>query len=464
MVAYSAYFDESKDRDRGVLAIAGYVAPTAEWDALSKPLQVVLDTAPRPLKEFKAADCTSGHGEFETWTRRERSALRGSLISTLVNNGRVIGIGAAALIDYSMADTKKRRTQLERAAYLWCLAFVMQDVLSVVRTRLEQDSLQVVFDEERHMQHRIGKMFEVARELFAKDWQGMVPDLQFGQSHNLLPLQAADLFVYETFRAAVNHKAGLPRKPRQPLRRLLRGAVHAAKYFNLRDYLVRPAGGWSGIQQKFLFDSRPLHRGRPRIVEPSRQVILERVYAKPQVFYRTQPGSGFKDIEPISPGEVISTRDECASATANSIVDFFLSAEGVISGMQSVDSGYGSLIELECAEGVFLQRGDEKVEIRTVLLVTDLAKSEVAFELEAKPRRSGVTYGRGSQDNANMTLAIFEEPYPRSLALVVRSEGQLAIEKIPVDPKRHLRPATGDTMGRLFPPGSARLSDDDPAS
>jgi hypothetical protein len=265
VVAFSAYFDESKSRERGILAVAGYLAPTEQWDQEFTPAwNLVLENAPHRISEFKAADCNSGKGEFAAWTKRERISFRGLLVSALVNRAPAIGIGAAAAIDYASADTRRDKIKLERAAYLWCVTFMVKHVLSVVKDQLGEDRVHILWDDEKHMKPKIIKMFGAARRQFAVEWENKVRDVDFAPSDEVLPLQAADLLAFETFKAMANRLAGFPRKPRKTLRRLLSGSTHVAHYFSLSDWL-NPASitDSSGvITLKTLYDSRPLHRRR----------------------------------------------------------------------------------------------------------------------------------------------------------------------------------------------------------
>lgn len=267
VVAFAAYFDESKSRNAGILTIAGYLASVESWDSHFVPRwDSVIAGAPQPISEFKASDCRNERGEFKGWTCQERDGLTADLVSTIIDEPRhqIMGIGASVIVDYGHIRSTVLKKKLERFAYLWCVALAVRIALVFVKRHIGNDHVQIVFDEEKHMKHRITSIFDLAREQFAGGWAGHIRDPHFAPSHEVAPLQAADLLAFETFTAMVHMTTKSRRTPSKALVRLLEGRYHLAQYFDVQDlfaYRRRFEAGELAADEGFefstLYDSRP---------------------------------------------------------------------------------------------------------------------------------------------------------------------------------------------------------------
>lgn len=266
VAVFAAYLDESVSRQRGIFALAGYVGRVEAFDQwLSPKWEFVRANAPHPVKEFKASACNGGFGEFKNWTPQQRVSFRGLLVSVISNSRPLFGVGAAVRADWNGASTDLLRKKLYRAAYLTCFTLVMSDVLKLVRHQLGPDGhFQLICDEEKHMENKAKEMYKTLKELWTADQEDQIRTPHFLPSHKFPPLQAADLFAFETLRAMANRLENFPRKPRQTLRRLLKGGVHVAQYTDMAAWLRKD---WprvsddpvSDVRFPLLFDSRPLH-------------------------------------------------------------------------------------------------------------------------------------------------------------------------------------------------------------
>lgn len=238
VVALAAYFDESRnfrernEHDYGIVAVAGYMAPVEMWDESFTPAwRRVLDAAPHPIREFKAADCRHGKGEFAKWSRSDRNDLTRDLVSVIGDPAHaLVGFGAAVLMQEVVFTSRMKQRDRERTAYYWCTSRILGDAITRSEQFLGEDHLQCVFDEEKDLGAQAQEGFEVIRDQFPHI-RTRVRRPHFAHSHELPPLQAADLLAYETYKELRNRKDD--RAPSKALARLVAGRPHQAYYMPL---------------------------------------------------------------------------------------------------------------------------------------------------------------------------------------------------------------------------------------
>jgi hypothetical protein len=253
VTALAAYFDASRNYEGdaskqietpSIIAVAGYIAPVDLWDKEFTPawweaLGRANRAAPHPVREFKASNCRQGTGEFKGWSEEARHVLTVDLVSEIVKPaGRLMGLGAAMWFDpkYIASEARARKWRKWRDfSYCWCLAMVALDAMRVAEAHVGEDHLQIVFDEEKDYTGRAQATFETVRSLFEPTFGQRVRPLQFARSHELPPLQAADLLAYETYKELKSRTEAPPRKPSGALRRLVEEQVHVAHYYNAHE-------------------------------------------------------------------------------------------------------------------------------------------------------------------------------------------------------------------------------------
>ncbi len=244
VVAVAAYFDESQRLERepgdtrpGLVAVAGYVGTVGTWDDHFSPAwRATIESAPHPIREFKAADCRHGTGEFRPpWTKDERRELTEALVSLVVDAGpaRLIGLGAVTLLDFSTVPPDDRAA-LCRFGYLWSLAMASADAVRFAANMLGEDRLQLVFDEADEPGKAL-QSFMTMREIVAPALADRIRPPHFGPSHEIEPLQAADLLAYETYKEMENRLTLPLREPSRALTRLVAGPMHMGRYWSFAD-------------------------------------------------------------------------------------------------------------------------------------------------------------------------------------------------------------------------------------
>ena len=242
VAALAAYFDESRRLDRQpgdnrprIIAIAGYLSPVSLWDeSLAPKWAKVLADAPHKIREFKAADCRHGTGEFASpWTSDERRELTTALVSILTDpEEALIGVGGATLLDFDRVPEDDHEN-LAAFGWLWAFMIVVGTLMKAVSSQEHYPtSIQPVFDEEDDLEDRAHKSFRKAREFFGASLGPRIKSPLFRPSHEIEALQAADLLAYETYKELENRLETPPRKPSIALERLVAGQPHIARYYD----------------------------------------------------------------------------------------------------------------------------------------------------------------------------------------------------------------------------------------
>jgi len=262
MVALTCYFDESFDEQ--VHVVAGYVASDDYWDGVFTPAwRKVIDDSPHPIAEFSAGDCFHGQKEFargKGWTRTEREDLRDELISHIIDPPGLVGIATAFCIpgkaDPGDRRSPKYRRQVLTAGYGISLGTCFLNLLPIVTRHSEITKIRTVVDKRCKFSEAVAKNWEFALRTIPPDLASKITTPATDDSKKCLPLQAADLLAFETFREVWGRCANRPVSA--PLERLLAGAAHGAyciSYPSLEAYV-----NWLHDRSKSSAYSKVLYR------------------------------------------------------------------------------------------------------------------------------------------------------------------------------------------------------------
>lgn len=231
VTALVGYFDDSKSGD-GIVVVAGYVGHLDTWDEIFAPAwQKVLDSAPHKLSEFKTSDCRQGFGEFKPpWTRPERDDLTKKVVGVITDvcpQETVIGMANAVIVPTS--DDAEWRKAAEDFAFEMCMRLTILDALEIAGRFLGvEGEVQLVFDNQPGFVERTFRHFEGVVTTLGPKLACRVGFPLFRDSKELLPLQAADLIAYETYKE-IKSRAETPRRAEsKALVRLLEGRYHRA--------------------------------------------------------------------------------------------------------------------------------------------------------------------------------------------------------------------------------------------
>ncbi|MEX2109068.1 MAG: DUF3800 domain-containing protein [Gemmatimonadaceae bacterium] len=231
------YFDDSRhkyedSRFGSIFVIAGYVASDEVWERHFIPKwTAVLRDAPHPITEFKTSDCRQRKGEFAKWTRDECDTLTKALIGVITDDcppKSMHGIATAV----ELPDVQGYEEYgFFNAVGMSCL------LATAVCAHHAGDgaTMQFVFDRQPTRQQRMEEEFqdalERARDLSNRRGFDTVPNsdrISFGDSRVAVPLQAADLLAYETYKEIKGRHKVNSRPISRALERLVEGQTHFA--------------------------------------------------------------------------------------------------------------------------------------------------------------------------------------------------------------------------------------------
>jgi hypothetical protein len=235
------YFDDS--RNANILTIAGYVAAAEHWDNTFVPEWTRFrddPSWPSRMSEYKASDCRCGHSEFKSWQYAERDRCTRRAVQTIgaaFPRGEIVGIGIGVEMPPEWKDQPLER-QFLSLAYLLCFGIIIRNVLQVrtLQGIEPKGDVRFVFDKQRKLEGVAREMFSEAIGLGGVEAQGL-QDPSFEHSHDVMPLQAADLFAYETFKEIKNRRDEPTRAPSRALCALLESQHHMG--FRVRADTIR---------------------------------------------------------------------------------------------------------------------------------------------------------------------------------------------------------------------------------
>lgn len=224
VLVVSCYFDDS--RGDGVHAIAGYVGRADLWDGeFVDRWCEALSSGPRPISEYKTSHNRHLAGEFNGWTRDQANEVALNCLHVVGGlEPRVFGVGAAI---YLPADEHSSPPLvLEQVALRIAFMEILAVVLNLAQSIGAEHTVQCVCDEQPGLQGLLQDTFAKAREFAMRDAPCRISHLQFEDSKEVLPLQAADILAYETRKDVLN-RMEQPQRPRsRALRYLVRSQPH----------------------------------------------------------------------------------------------------------------------------------------------------------------------------------------------------------------------------------------------
>lgn len=240
MVALSCYLDDSKNENEGIFVLAGYMGTSDEWDGRFAPAwKRLINEAPHPITEFRASSCRHGTGEFKSengWTKQERKNLTIRAVDAIAEQ-HIIGVGVGVIgasvsevVPGAEVSAPGQEFDLPLYVHSIALSSLLISIMQLTRF-LGGDKARIVCDSQ---EGKVGKLSEV----FAQA-QSMYPILDrhtncpvFEHSHEVLPLQAADLLAYETYKELKSRRENPPRDASKALDRMVRSRPHFAHYLD----------------------------------------------------------------------------------------------------------------------------------------------------------------------------------------------------------------------------------------
>jgi len=229
-----AYVDDSFDREFGLYVLSAYIGDADIFDtALSPAWREVIKNAPHPLKEWHSTNHANASEEFSNkvgWNNNERKQIITDIVSVITDDMPKDKLfGCASIVTFPGRISDDEFEFYEEAGFTCNLLEIIQQIFSTARLLLEpEETVQVVLDEKPKVKGLVDRYFYKTLEKIDKSIAARIHYPMFRHSHELEPLQAADLLAYETFKEAKSRV--YERRPvRIPLRRIVAAHAHQAR-------------------------------------------------------------------------------------------------------------------------------------------------------------------------------------------------------------------------------------------
>ena len=198
--------------------MAGFVSTKLLWDAFRREWARAL------RKEHVAivhmADLENRRGEFEGWTRERSEAFRGTLFD-IIHRRTLAPIGSALV----NADWERVMPAHIKAgfggSYGWCAEDCAYQAVKWAKRTGTLGKFRYIFEKGTIGHGQIGRIF--AEYAADSRWEALRIGGYSFEEKKLLPLQAADLMAYETYKQMCNQVITWKRPMRRSLALLLAG-------------------------------------------------------------------------------------------------------------------------------------------------------------------------------------------------------------------------------------------------
>jgi hypothetical protein len=209
---YNVFMDESGTHDGSpVVAVAGLISTFERWIDLEREWARILMAYHVPV--FHMSDFEAGRGVFRGWPPDRRRQFLGRLITTIVDN-TIAGFGCAMMMEqYERCVPEDVRLALKHP-YYFCLHNCLRTLL-VFHDEITgsfQHRFRFLFDRKPTYEGIAAQTYYNVRERL--DSPGILGDMTFGNKQEYIPLQAADLLVYEVAKHCLNWYT-VPRRPKR---------------------------------------------------------------------------------------------------------------------------------------------------------------------------------------------------------------------------------------------------------
>lgn len=195
-----AYFDESGiHAGAKATSISGFIASTEVWKNIECEWKEQLDTFGIPY--FHAAECKAGRGPFASVRKEFRNVLPMNLAKIICKH-KPAGLSNVVLRDdWDQTDWSKPGAITLKNRYPepydMCFDAAMQQMDTYSTHMANGEPVAIVIAEQTQFRDRVNIVCNAYRN--HQNWANRFVSLTFARPSNLIPLQAADMMVNETY-------------------------------------------------------------------------------------------------------------------------------------------------------------------------------------------------------------------------------------------------------------------------
>lgn len=241
MASLVAYFDESgTHRQSKVVVVAGFVAPESNWEAFASLWEKLL--AEYGLDSFHMNAFENRFGKFKKMTEEKRQEIHRRLlfaINSSLLQGVAIAVSRSAYDDvYTVRGQGPKARKLIQSPYSFCALACVTRAIMWSQQQGNTKPIATIFEHGAGP----GEIINAHRALRGRLplWRDGWGALTFETRDMHLPLQAADILAYNSYKEAVNIVEGLPRARRYPTLQLARTPIQFI--YSDKQQLLQGAG------------------------------------------------------------------------------------------------------------------------------------------------------------------------------------------------------------------------------
>lgn len=220
VVLYTGYFDESGTHDGSeVVAVAGFVANTSNWEQFSEDWQAILNDC--SLEYFHMSEFENMQGPYTSWTDTEGKDCLNRLLDTIHEHV----IQSVAFIIPKMSFDLLMSAKAKRIcgdAYGLAALECWRKLADTARDPRLDGVLNCIMESGARGRHALEEIHAAGSEDAAWQNENPILSLAFQDKRVFLPLQAADILAYELYKQGLRQFGQETRRGRYPLRQLAR--------------------------------------------------------------------------------------------------------------------------------------------------------------------------------------------------------------------------------------------------
>ncbi len=222
---FRGYFDAGKGGKPNVVSFAGYMATIEQWDRFSDMWKRLLDEY--DLDNFHMTDYESRKAHpYRDWDDKKHLSFIKRAIDT-INEHVVVGISYSIYL-----PSYEKIMSGEGEAFEDPLPFCMVGCVREVEhwARFQKEPISYVLDQQQEGRGRIMDCMDtIQKSLHTPRFEGT---WTFGDRRLILPLQAADIIAYESWKHWYNTRAAETKRDTRKSLRRLNGKPHRGKYLS----------------------------------------------------------------------------------------------------------------------------------------------------------------------------------------------------------------------------------------
>jgi hypothetical protein len=198
LLVLSAYFDESgHSANSRIVSMAGWLAPPNIWGSFSVDWKSVLDDPEFRVSVFHMNDFENQWGEFKSgWNDKNKRYRFLEKLVEVIKGHDLCGIGSVILMSEYEAS-RELREERTNDAYFLNFQLCSSDSVQIVARKFNAERVSFVFATQQEYVGRLPALYQKVQSWSNTKRFGPIA---YDTPQKMIPLQAADLIAYETFK------------------------------------------------------------------------------------------------------------------------------------------------------------------------------------------------------------------------------------------------------------------------